>query len=81
MLELKEIDTARAVLRDSEAMKTLKESNLERYLKLENLLSQVVLSGDFPTHLTESKRSKREHLFSGNICVTLVLPVLSYFFF
>lgn len=65
MLELQEIETARAILRDSDPMKLMKESNLERYLKWENLLSQVVLGGEFPAHLSEAKRAKREQLLSS----------------
>ena len=64
-MELQEIETARAILRDSEVMKLLKETNLERYLKLENLLSSVVLSGEFPALFSESKRAKREQLLSS----------------
>ncbi len=62
---MQEIETARAILRDSEPLKFLKETSIERYLKLENLLSQVVLNGEFPSHLSEAKRAKREQLFSG----------------
>jgi hypothetical protein len=50
-------------------MKLLKETSLERYLKLENLLSQVVMSGEFPAHLSESRRVKREHLLKSTFQV------------
>lgn len=65
VLEAKEIDTARSILRDSEPFKTMKEGNTERYLRHENLLSQVSIGGDFPSHLRDSIPSRRQHILQS----------------
>ena len=41
MIELRELDVARALLRDCPAMQLLKLNNSSRYLKLEGLLNKT----------------------------------------
>lgn len=62
MLEINELEAARALLRQGTVLKHLKETNLEKYLKLENLLSQTVLNGEVPSQLKETKKSRRVRL-------------------
>ena len=66
MLEINELEAARALLRQGTPLKELKESNLEKYLKLENLLSQTVLDGEIPSLLKESKQARRERISHSN---------------
>ena len=65
MLEINELEAARALLRQGTPLKQLKETHLEKYLKLENLLSQVVLNGEVPSYLKETKKSKRARLINS----------------
>lgn len=66
MLEINELEAARALLRQGNSLKALKETNLEKYLKLENLLSQTVLNGEIPIQIKESKLARRERISSSN---------------
>lgn len=65
MLEINELEAARAILRQGSPLKQLKENNIERYLKLENLLSQTVLNGEIPSQIKESKNIKRESILNS----------------
>lgn len=67
MLEINELEAARALLRQGGPLKHLKESHVERYLKLENLLSQVVLNGEIPSQIKETKMIRRERISDRNI--------------
>ena len=62
MLEINELEAARALLRPGNPLKQLKEVHLEKYLKLENLLSQTVLNGEIPSQIKESKKIRRERI-------------------
>lgn len=65
MLEINEFEAARALLRQGTPLKQLKEDQLDKYLKLENLLSQTVLNGDFPSNLKETKKSRRDRIINS----------------
>lgn len=67
MLEINELEAARALLRQGTPLKQLKENHLEKYLKLENLLSQTVLNGEVPNHLKETKKSRRDRIINSNL--------------
>lgn len=67
MLEINELEAARALLRQGTPLKQLKESHLEKYLKLENLLSQTVLNGEVPSYLKETKKSRRDRIINSNL--------------
>lgn len=67
MLEINELEAARALLRQGTPLKQLKEVNLERYLKLENLLSQTVLNGEIPSNLKETKKSRRDRITNSKL--------------
>lgn len=67
MLEINELDAARALLRQGSILKQLKDSHLEKYLKLENLLSQTVLNGEIPSQLKETKKSRRARLVHSTL--------------
>lgn len=62
MLEMNELEAARAIVRQGTPLKQLKETNLEKYLKLENILSQTVLNGEIPAQLKDSKQARRNIL-------------------
>ena len=62
MLEINELEAARALLRQGNSLKQLKEFNIEKYLKLENLLSQTVLNGEIPSQIRETKKIRREKI-------------------
>lgn len=62
MLEINELEAARALLRQGSPLKQLKEGHLEKYLKLENLLSQTVLNGEIPAQIQDTKQNRRERL-------------------
>jgi hypothetical protein len=66
MLEINEFEAARALLRQGTPLKQLKEGHLEKYLKLENLLSQTVLNGEIPFNLKETKKSRRDRIINSN---------------
>lgn len=65
MLEINELEAARALLRQGTPLKQLKEVHLERYLKFENLLSQTVLNGEIPCNLKETKNSRRDRVLNS----------------
>jgi hypothetical protein len=67
MLELNELEAARAILRQGDPLKHLKESNLDEYLKLENILSQTVLNGELAETFIKEKQFRRERIAHGNI--------------
>lgn len=71
MLEMNEVEAARAILRQGGPLKQLKESHLDRYLKLENLMSQTVLTGEFPHQLKDSKSNRRERLAHSKFIYSL----------
>ena len=62
MLEINELEAARALLRQGNSLKQLKEFHIEKYLKLENLLSQTVLNGEIPSQIRETKKIRREKI-------------------
>ena len=41
MTELKELDVARTLLRQTHVMQTLREKEEDRYLKLENMMGRI----------------------------------------
>lgn len=82
MLELNELEAARALLRQGGPLKQLKESHVEKYLKLENLLSQTVLNGEIPSQIKDTKLIRREHIanstFIGVFRIIIDYYILSY---
>lgn len=73
MLEMNELEAARGLLRQGTPLKQLKESHLEKYLKLENLLSQAVLNGEVPDPLKKSKQARRERISHSNFIIISAL--------
>lgn len=67
MLEQNELEAARAILRQGGPLKHLKDANLDRYLKLENILSQTVLNGELTETIKEEKRFRRERISNRKI--------------
>ena len=57
-----EFEAARGLLRQSEPMRTLKEQNTEKYMKLENIVSHTVLTGEVDKHIKDSKVERRRKL-------------------
>lgn len=82
MLEINEFEAARALLRQGTPLKQLKEDHLEKYLKLENLLSQTVLNGEIPSNLIETKKSRRDRIVNSthlNVYIWSFISLISPF--
>ncbi len=78
MLEMNELEAARALLRQGTPLKRLKESHLEKYLKLENLLSQTVLNGEIPAQIKESKRARRDRVSDSKLKSKLFVNLVCF---
>ena len=62
MLEINELEAARALLRQGSPLEAIEKGHLEKYLKLENLLSQTVLNREIPAQIKDTKQNRREQL-------------------